>query len=189
MNGQRYAPFEPYLPRLVLDWAAQAPSEQWRELDGSLVSIDLTGFTALAERLQARGRAGAEELVLAISGVFEGLIGIANRRGGDILKFRGDALLMLFSGDAHAERAFARVEMRREELHAGPFHQHDHEAGREHFRHASELARLRVGERHGLVARHAIGKAVLEPDFQRRLHDLPSPLTACVPAFSSPGRT
>ncbi len=105
MDAQRYAPFEPYLPRLVLDWAARAPTEQWRELDGSLVSIDLTGFTALAERLQARGRAGAEELVLAISGVFEGLIGIANRRGGDILKFRGDALLMLFSGDAHAERA------------------------------------------------------------------------------------
>ena len=105
MEAQRHAPFEPYLPRLVLDWAARTPDEQWREVDGSLVSVDLTGFTALAERLQAKGRAGAEELVLAISGVFEGLIGIANRRGGDILKFRGDALLMLFSGDAHAERA------------------------------------------------------------------------------------
>jgi class 3 adenylate cyclase/tetratricopeptide (TPR) repeat protein len=105
MNAQRHAPFEPYLPRLVLDWAAQAPAEPWRELDGSLVSVDLSGFTALAERLQAKGRAGAEELVLAISGVFEGLIGIAHRRGGDVLKFRGDALLILFSGDAHAERA------------------------------------------------------------------------------------
>jgi class 3 adenylate cyclase/tetratricopeptide (TPR) repeat protein len=105
MNVQRHAALEPYLPRLVLDWAAHAPAEQWRELDGSLVSVDLSGFTALAERLQAKGRAGAEELVLAISGVFEGLIGIANRRGGDILKFRGDALLILFAGDAHAERA------------------------------------------------------------------------------------
>ena len=97
--------FEPYLPRLTLDWAAQDPSEPWRELDGSLVSVDLTGFTALAERLQAKGRAGAEELVLAVSGVFEGLIGIAYRRGGDVLKFRGDALLILFSGDVHEERA------------------------------------------------------------------------------------
>ena len=93
------------LPRLVRDWAERTPAETWRELDGSLVSVDLSGFTALAERLQAKGRAGAEELVLAISGVFEGLIGIANRRGGDVLKFRGDALLILFSGDAHAERA------------------------------------------------------------------------------------
>ena len=105
MDAPGDAPFEPYLPRLVRDWAARTPAETWRELDGSLVSVDLSGFTALAERLQARGRAGAEELVLAISGVFEGLIGIANRRGGDVLKFRGDALLILFSGDAHAERA------------------------------------------------------------------------------------
>jgi class 3 adenylate cyclase/tetratricopeptide (TPR) repeat protein len=97
--------FEPYLPRLTLDWAAHDPSEPWRELDGSLVSVDLTGFTALAERLQAKGRAGAEELVLAVSGVFEGLIGIAHRRGGDVLKFRGDALLILFSSDVHEERA------------------------------------------------------------------------------------
>jgi class 3 adenylate cyclase/tetratricopeptide (TPR) repeat protein len=97
--------FEPYLARLVLDWAAHEPPEPWRELDGSLVSVDLTGFTALAERLQAKGRVGAEELVLAVSGVFEGLIGIAYRRGGDVLKFRGDALLLLFSGDVHAERA------------------------------------------------------------------------------------
>jgi len=105
MDGERQTPFEPYLPRLVLDWATRAPDEQWREIDGSLVSVDLSGFTALAERLQAKGRAGAEELVLAVSGVFEGLIGIANRRGGDTLKFRGDALLILFSGDAHAEKA------------------------------------------------------------------------------------
>ncbi len=105
MNVNRQGSFEPYLPRLVLDWAERAPADRWRELDGSLVSIDLSGFTALAERLQAKGRAGAEELVLAVSGVFEGLIGIAYRRGGDVLKFRGDALLILFSGDAHAERA------------------------------------------------------------------------------------
>ena len=48
--------------------------------------------------------------MLAISGVFEGLIGIANRRGGDVLKFRGDALLILFSA-THAERGRAASEM------------------------------------------------------------------------------
>ena len=105
MNAKPRGSFEPYLPRLVVEWAAHEPPEPWRELEGSLVSVDLTGFTALAERLQAKGRAGAEELVLAVSGVFEGLIGIAYRRGGDVLKFRGDALLLLFSGDVHAERA------------------------------------------------------------------------------------
>ena len=105
VNAKPRGSFEPYLPRLVVEWAATEPLEHWREVDGSLVSVDLTGFTALAERLQAKGRAGAEELVLAVGGVFEGLIGIAYRRGGDVLKFRGDALLLLFSGDVHAERA------------------------------------------------------------------------------------
>ena len=68
--------FEPYLSRLVRDWAG-APDEKLREIDGTLVSLDISGFTSLSERLQAKGRAGAEELVLLISGVFEGLIGIS----------------------------------------------------------------------------------------------------------------
>ena len=37
--------------------------------------------------------------------------------------------------DMHAEAALARIEMRRQKLGADPFHQHDHVAGGEHFRH------------------------------------------------------
>jgi class 3 adenylate cyclase/tetratricopeptide (TPR) repeat protein len=94
--------FEPYLPRLVREWT-EGPG--YREIEGTLVSVDLSGFTRLSERLQAKGRAGAEELVLAVSGVYEGLIGIAERREGDVLKFRGDALLLFFAGDGHERRA------------------------------------------------------------------------------------
>jgi class 3 adenylate cyclase/tetratricopeptide (TPR) repeat protein len=97
--------FEPYLPRLVVDWSRDPDAGGVRELDGSLVSLDVSGFTRLSERLQANGRAGAEELVLLISGVHEGLIGISERHGGDVLKFRGDALLLLFSGAGHEQRA------------------------------------------------------------------------------------
>jgi predicted ATPase/class 3 adenylate cyclase len=78
-----------------------------REQDGSLVSLDISGFTALSERLQARGRAGAEELVALISAIFQGLIRISEHHGGDVLKFRGDALLIFYSGDGHAARAYA----------------------------------------------------------------------------------
>ncbi|MFL5955434.1 MAG: tetratricopeptide repeat protein [Gaiellaceae bacterium] len=95
-------PFDPYLPRLVRHWAGGPGA---REIDGTLVSVDLSGFTRLSERLQAKGRAGAEELVLAVSGVFEGLIGVCERHGGDVLKFRGDALLLFFSGEGHERRA------------------------------------------------------------------------------------
>jgi predicted ATPase/class 3 adenylate cyclase len=95
----------PYLPRLLLEWARDDPGARFRELDGSLVSLDISGFTSLSERLAAKGRLGAEELILLISGVFEGLIGVAHRFGGDVLKFRGDALLLHFAGEGHEERA------------------------------------------------------------------------------------
>jgi class 3 adenylate cyclase/tetratricopeptide (TPR) repeat protein len=97
--------FEPYLPKLVVDWSRDAGAVGMRELEGSLVSLDVSGFTRLSERLQASGRAGAEELVLLISGVHEGLIGICGRFAGDVLKFRGDALLLLFTGAGHEARA------------------------------------------------------------------------------------
>ena len=96
---------EPYVPRLVRTWDGVRGGVDAIEVDGTLVSVDLSGFTALSERLAAKGRAGAEELILLISGVYEGLIGIAGRRGGDVLKFRGDALLIFFEDDDHAVRA------------------------------------------------------------------------------------
>ena len=103
--------FAPYLSKLVLDWSGDGGLGV-RELEGTLVSVDLSGFTALSERLQAKGRAGAEELTLAVSGVFEGLIGITERHDGDVLKFRGDALLLFFDGPDHERRAcYAAADM------------------------------------------------------------------------------
>lgn len=101
----RPAALRPYVPRLVVEWARSRPDAHFLVVPGSLLSLDVSGFTSLSERLQAKGRSGAEELILLISGVFEGLIGIAHRRGGDVLKFRGDALLLFFSGPGHEERA------------------------------------------------------------------------------------
>ena len=105
MVTQTRSGYVAYLPRLVREWARTAEDSPFRIVDGSLVSVDISGFTALSERLAAKGRAGAEELILCISGLFEGLIGITQRYSGDVLKFRGDALLLLFDGDAHALRA------------------------------------------------------------------------------------
>ena len=95
----------PYVPRLVRAWSEEPGGPRARTLDGSLVSVDISGFTALAEQLAAKGKAGAEELVGLISAVFDDLIGVAERHGGDVLKFRGDALLLFFGGERHAERA------------------------------------------------------------------------------------
>jgi class 3 adenylate cyclase/tetratricopeptide (TPR) repeat protein len=99
------AELSPYLPRLVRGWSAERDAPRARSLDGSLVSVDISGFTALSERLAEKGREGAEELVRTISEIFAALIEVGERHGGDVLKFRGDALLLLFIGDAHAARA------------------------------------------------------------------------------------
>jgi class 3 adenylate cyclase/tetratricopeptide (TPR) repeat protein len=96
------ADLAPYLPRLLHAWDGP---ERARVVEATLVSVDISGFTSLSERLAAKGRAGAEELIAVLGGCFEGLIGIAERSGGDVLKFRGDALLLLYSNEGHERRA------------------------------------------------------------------------------------
>jgi class 3 adenylate cyclase/tetratricopeptide (TPR) repeat protein len=100
----------PYVPRLVASWP---PGEHVHEpVDGSLVSVDISGFTALSERLGARGKAGAEELIERISSTYSALIERTEAYGGDVLKFRGDALLLYFGEAQHAQRAAtAAIEM------------------------------------------------------------------------------
>jgi class 3 adenylate cyclase/tetratricopeptide (TPR) repeat protein len=97
--------YRPFVPRLALEWDAAAPGARGRTLDASLLGLDVSGFTALSERLSARGKLGAEELIRLISSTYAALIEIADDAGGDVLKFRGDALLILFEGDGHERRA------------------------------------------------------------------------------------
>src|SRR6476469_8016102 len=96
--------FAPYLPRFVVDWSSDETTRV-REIEGTLVSVDLSGFTRLSERLQATGRAGAEALVLAVSRRYPGLIGIAGRQPGVVPRSRGDALPLFCAHDGHEERA------------------------------------------------------------------------------------
>jgi class 3 adenylate cyclase/tetratricopeptide (TPR) repeat protein len=86
---------------------AEMPDELWRADEGSLLFFDVSGFTPLTERLATRGKAGGEELTDLLTMVFTRLLGAAERFGGDTLKFGGDALLLLFAGPGHAERASA----------------------------------------------------------------------------------
>jgi class 3 adenylate cyclase/tetratricopeptide (TPR) repeat protein len=106
-----------YLPRLLLGSLAEAEaasSTSIEPLDGTLMFADISGFTALSEKLAAVGKEGAEWLTNIINGFFERLLGIANELGGDNLKFGGDALLLFFSGEGHAQRAVASgLEMQR----------------------------------------------------------------------------
>ena len=100
-----------YVPRLLAGWALST-SEPWQEVEGTLCYIDISGFTALSEKLARRGRIGAEELTEVLNYVFGSMMAVAYDRGGSLLKFGGDALLLLFSGSNHeTQAASAAVEM------------------------------------------------------------------------------
>ena len=100
-----------YVPELLLRWPI---GKAWQSLDGTLVSADISGFTALSERMAAKGREGVEELTELINRCFDGMIDNCLAEGGDVLKFGGDALLVFFDGVHHSHRACrAAVAMRR----------------------------------------------------------------------------
>jgi len=65
--------------------------------DAAVAFVDISGFTALSEKLiKLYGTAGAEYLNVSISGYFEKLINVIVNFGGDIIKFAGDAMLVVF---------------------------------------------------------------------------------------------
>lgn len=95
----------PYTSRLEHDWLTTEPEVRHRRISGSLMSADLSGFTALSERLAGRGKEGSERLTSMVNGCFTSLINAADHEGGDVLKFGGDALLLWFDGPGHGVRA------------------------------------------------------------------------------------
>ena len=101
------AALRPYVAELHARWLSEHPGQRYRCLPGTLVFADISGFTPLTERLARRGRVGAEALTDVLNEVFGALLTVATGHGGDLLKFGGDALLLLFDGPAHERRACA----------------------------------------------------------------------------------
>jgi class 3 adenylate cyclase/tetratricopeptide (TPR) repeat protein len=104
----------PFVPRLTLEWLRDDAGTSWRELEGTVAFIDISGFTAMSERLSSKGRAGAEEVTEVMNATFAALLSVAYEQGGGLLKFAGDALLLLYEREDHARRAArAAFEMRK----------------------------------------------------------------------------
>ena len=110
MMGDRDADAVAYLPASLVHavTVGEVGALPWcREVDGTMVMADLSGFTALSERLARLGDEGAERLTTIINSFFERMLKTASRYGGDALTFGGDAILLLFEGPEHASRAVA----------------------------------------------------------------------------------
>ena len=99
------AALSPYVPRLALEWLADTPGDAVRRIPGTLAFVDISGFTRLTEILAGRGKAGAEELTGFLDAIFAELLGITYAGGGELIKWGGDAVLVWFTGDGHADRA------------------------------------------------------------------------------------
>ena len=117
-----------YLPRRVV-WRLMdglEPGQMWGELtEGTFLFADISGFTALADRLSTLPD-GTEKLTELINGYFTNMLQMiaqsCREMSGsepaigdpvyDLLKFGGDAMLLLFSGRDHARLAvYAAVRM------------------------------------------------------------------------------
>jgi class 3 adenylate cyclase/tetratricopeptide (TPR) repeat protein len=96
---------KPYVPRLAIDWLRDKPDLRHRRIDGSLAFVDISGFTSLTERLSKKGKVGAEEMNDLLDSTFTELLSVAYDFGAGVIKWGGDAVLLLFTGDAHPERA------------------------------------------------------------------------------------
>ncbi len=98
-------PLHPYVSELAARVLAEAPAGGWVEMEGTLAFFDISGFSTLAERLAGLGRAGAEHINDILNVVFRRLIEEVFRFGGDVLEFGGDAMVVLYSGADHQQRA------------------------------------------------------------------------------------
>ncbi len=101
----RQTVLDPYVPRMVVDWLRDHPGDTWREVEGSLAFVDISGFTTLTERLARNGKVGAEEMSDLLNSTFAELLDVAYLDGAGLVKWGGDAVLLLFQGDDHAARA------------------------------------------------------------------------------------
>ena len=105
-----------YVPRILQQHLADDPLREAWTAEGTAVFADVSGFTKLSEALAQKGREGAEQITDAIEKVFGELLGVAYDRGGILLKFGGDALLLWFEGDEHVVRACGAAARMREVL-------------------------------------------------------------------------
>ena len=73
--------------------------------DCAVMLADISGFTPLTERLSQVKPAGAgiEELSQVLNSYFGAMIDLIHAYGGDVIKFAGDALLVVFMNPTEAK--------------------------------------------------------------------------------------
>jgi adenylate cyclase len=68
-------------------------------LDATVMFIDVCGFTAITEQIPAN------EVVALLNGIFDKIVKEIIAQGGHVDKFMGDAVMAVFRGEYHLDRA------------------------------------------------------------------------------------
>lgn len=99
---------ESHLPYFLVERLRQDPTPGQvggQFIQGALLFADISGFTAMSERLSRSGREGAEEVTGILNSYFDAMLAILRAYGGQLIQFGGDALLGLFTEPASVVRA------------------------------------------------------------------------------------
>ncbi len=86
--------FRQFVPGLILD--NQARDRRHGRFEAIAMFVDISGFSALSDRLIQYGREGSEALTVIINRLFDPVIAEVYARGGFISTFAGDAFTALF---------------------------------------------------------------------------------------------
>lgn len=99
--------WQPFVPDQVLDLIRDGivPLAKPVRRTAVVLFADIAGFTQLSEALCAAGQHGAEELNRLLNRYFGRLVGEAVRYDGSVVRFAGDAVVVVFSGEDAALRA------------------------------------------------------------------------------------
>jgi class 3 adenylate cyclase/tetratricopeptide (TPR) repeat protein len=89
-----------YVPQVMVNHLISHPeplvTPSAERFPAAVLFADISGFTALAERLTQQGSAGIEKLSNALNTYFSQLIELIMAHGGEIFKFAGDAPIALW---------------------------------------------------------------------------------------------
>lgn len=67
-----------------------------QELETVVLFADISGFTKVSEACAKMGMRGNEELAFCINRYMEGMVKNLSKFGGDIIKFVGDAMIVMW---------------------------------------------------------------------------------------------
>ena len=82
------------IQKLPHAYAIQCPEEY--AFETVAMFIDVSGFTKMSELLDEEGPWGAEKLAFYLNRYLEQVARIVGNEGGDIFKFAGDAMLIIW---------------------------------------------------------------------------------------------